>query len=65
MTGNLDPEILRVAEFLQQQIVANPFGSVGVSLTVHGGRVSKIEKTISETLKSGDGRRNAASYNNR
>ncbi len=51
MTVNLEPEILAVAKFFQEQIAANPFGSVGAMVTVHAGRISKIEKTISETMK--------------
>ena len=51
MNPELCPEVLAAAQFLQAQVNANPYGSVGVTLTSHAGKISKIEKSIITTAK--------------
>lgn len=53
--STLDTEVAAAAAWLQAQAASTPFGTIGVSLTLHGGAVSKVERIISETRKAGNG----------
>ncbi|WP_319561336.1 hypothetical protein [Marispirochaeta sp.] len=52
MTTSLDPDILAVAQWLQETKQTVPFGSLGATMTLHAGKVTKVEKSISETVKT-------------
>jgi len=59
----LDPELARAAEWLQDEIEKHGFGTFGIAATVHNGRVTKLERTATETLKPGNGGNNHAAEN--
>ena len=49
--SDLTREVEAATEWLQREAERTPFGTVGVSLTLHRGVVSKIERSTSVSLK--------------
>ncbi|MDI9424742.1 MAG: hypothetical protein QM472_07885 [Spirochaetota bacterium] len=48
----MNQEIIAAAlEWLEAQIAENPFADVGVSFSVHDGKIAKIQKTVSVKSK--------------
>ena len=43
--------IIALAEWIELEIKENPFGRVAVSLEIHNGVISRIEKTTTEKIK--------------
>ena len=46
------PAVREVATWLEQQLHATKFGEVGVQLTVHDGKVTKVARTVTEKLST-------------
>ena len=47
---NLSDAVLEVATWLDEQLRTAKFGEIGVSLTVHDGRITRLSKTVTEKL---------------
>jgi hypothetical protein len=47
----LEREIQSASSWLQREAERIPFGSVGITIVLHRGAVSKVERSSSTTLK--------------
>jgi len=57
---SVDREIAAAAAWMRSEAVRLPFGTVGVSLTLHRGSVTRVDRTSSASLKPGTGDSNGA-----
>ena len=55
--GKINPEIVKLAEWLNIQCSRHAYGSFGIMLTMHNGHIKKVERHAVETLKPDNGDR--------
>ncbi len=48
-----NPLILKALEWLEEQLSQNPYGRLSVSLEVHAGKITRIDRSVTEKIKSG------------
>lgn len=47
----MDAQIHEIAAWISQMVSGNPYSSVGVSISVHDGRICYVEKTLTTKEK--------------
>lgn len=48
----VESEILAAAAWLREHATAVPFGEIGIRIVLHGGRVARIERTLTTKCQS-------------
>lgn len=45
-------EILKIADWMEEQVRQNPYSTVGVNLNCHDGRVSRVEYSLTVKVQT-------------
>ncbi|MBD3666905.1 MAG: hypothetical protein HUJ16_03025 [Kangiella sp.] len=48
----MKPEIQQLAAWLDKEADGVPFGEIGVTVTMHGGRINRVSRSSTETKKT-------------
>lgn len=60
MTVNSTPEVEQAVKWLLDELQNVKFGTCGLNVTMHGGRVSKISRSTSESMIPAESKHRAA-----
>lgn len=48
---NVSPELAKIVSWVQDEIQGNPFCDVGFTVTVHDGKIRKVQKKLEEKIQ--------------